>query len=536
MSVLARPATGDGGNRLLVKGAPEMLLARCTKIMLPSGEVIPMSPDFRETLRAKIGEMAVRPLRCLGLAVKESAVLERQLANFKEGDDPASVPSLSDIQNFAAIESDLTFVGLAGIKDPARPEVAPAMAQCQAAGIRVMVITGDAKDTAIAIARDVGIFGRDEDVTGRAWVGKEFFALDRQRQLHLLSRGNMLFCRAEPADKQRLVKTLQELNEVPAMTGDGVNDAPALQQAAIGVAMGITGTEVAKDAADMVLVDDNFATIVSAVEEGRAIYNNMQAFICFLISCNIGEIACIFFATLLGIPEPLTPLHLLWVNLVTDGPPATALGFNPPDPDAMSKPPRPRDEPIMSNWLLTRYLVTGMYVGTATISIFVNWYLQQGVTWDQLVHWKDCLNWSEFVPGGLSGVVSGVGDGLAPCDIFAAGRGKPQSLALTLLVFMEMLKALSAVSVDNSLLRVPPWRNPWLILGVLVPSLLHLAVLYTPAAADAFGLSPLSWEDWRYVAQFGLPIVLLEESLKAVGRRVNARKEAEQREALARRD
>jgi len=220
--------------------------------------------------------------------------------------------------------------------------------------------TGDCKETAVAIARDVNIFTEHEDVSDSAFTGREFFGMSEESQLQLLRTGNKVFCRTEPMDKQRLVLMLEKLGEIPAMTGDGVNDAPALQQAAIGVAMGVTGTEVAKNAADMVLADDNFATIVSAVEEGRCIYGNMQSFICFLISSNIGEIATILFATLLGLPEPLTPLHLLWVNLVTDGPPATALGFNPPDPDAMRKPPRPSGEPILSSWLLTRYLVTGL--------------------------------------------------------------------------------------------------------------------------------------------------------------------------------
>eukprot|EP00611_Tribonema_gayanum_P030304 TRINITY_DN8384_c0_g1_i2.p1 TRINITY_DN8384_c0_g1~~TRINITY_DN8384_c0_g1_i2.p1 ORF type:complete len:285 (-),score=82.34 TRINITY_DN8384_c0_g1_i2:273-1088(-) len=255
----------------------------------------------------------------------------------------------------------------------------------------------------------------------------------------------------------------------------------------------------------------------------------MQAFICFLISCNIGEIATIFFATLLGIPEPLTPLHLLWVNLVTDGPPATALGFNPPDPDAMTKPPRPRDEPILSAWLLTRYCVTGLYVGFATIGVFVHWYLSHGVSWDQLLHWKECTGWTGFTPTGLEVGPSGK---INPCDIFTAAKGKPQSLSLSVLVMMEMLKALSAVSVDNSILRVPPWRNPWLIIGVAVPTLLHLAVIYTPAASNMFGLAPLTKDDWLYVARFALPIVLVEEILKMIGRAVNAKRERQLRAAM----
>ncbi|CAM9871185.1 unnamed protein product, partial [Ectocarpus sp. 8 AP-2014] len=277
------------------------------QVMLPDGKSVPMTSQFRKEIIDKYAAMAVRPLRCLALATKEGDALGT-LNKFRNGDDPQRNPSLRNADKFEEVESDLTFVGICGIKareggisliDPARPEVADAMVMCQEAGVRVMVITGDSKDTAAAIARDVNIFGPDEDVSERAWVGAEFFRLPEEKQKGLLATGNMLFCRTEPKDKQRLVKMLQDMGEVPAMTGDGVNDAPALQQAAIGIAMGIAGTEVSKDAADMILADDNFATIVSAVEEGRAIYNNMQAFICFLISCNIGEIATIFFATLL---------------------------------------------------------------------------------------------------------------------------------------------------------------------------------------------------------------------------------------------
>jgi len=369
--------------------------------------------------------------------------------------------------------------------------------KCRDAGVRVMMITGDSKETAVAIARDVNIFGEQEDVRGQAFTGQEFFSLPEEDQLELMRRGNKVFCRTEPRDKQRLVVMLERLGETPAMTGDGVNDAPALQQAAIGVAMGITGTEVAKNAADMILADDNFATIVSAIEEGRCIYSNMQSFICFLISSNIGEIVTIFLATALGLPEPLTPLHLLWVNLVTDGPPATALGFNPPDPDAMSKPPRPRSEPIMSRWLLTRYLVTGLYVGIATLGTFVWWYADKGVGIGELWRWDSCPTWNGF---GLSESVMsslGISDGQSPCSIFTDLKSRPQSMALSALVVMEMLKALSAISLESSLLAMPPWRNPWLLLGVAVPTLLHMLVLYVPFLASLFKLYPLSLEEWK---------------------------------------
>jgi Ca2+-transporting ATPase len=266
----------------------------------------------------------------------------------------------------------------------------------------------------------------------------------------------------------------------------GVNDAPALQQAAIGIAMGITGTEVSKEAADMILADDNFSTIVSAVEEGRRIYNNMQAFICFLISCNIGEICAIFFATLAGFPEPLTAMHLLWVNLVTDGPPATALGFNPPAPNLMDMPPRPTDEPIMTRWLLTRYCVTGLYVGLATIGVFAGHYVSQGISLQQLSSWSQCGEfWSPAAGKSCSDLFQG------------SGRMLPQTLALTTLVCMEMLKALSAVSVDSSIFRVGPQENPWLLLGVSGPFLLHLFVLYSsklgvPVLGESLGLVRLS--------------------------------------------
>lgn len=561
MSVLCRAESTSGrstrsgsakGSVLLCKGAPESVLDRCTAVMLPNGSTAPLSNMMRKVISRKVDQMASKPLRTLALAMRSG----KYLGELGAADATQAQKMLADESSYPMIESDMVFVGLVGIVDPHRDEVPMAIKRCKDAGIRVVVITGDKKETAESICRAINVFYDGQDLTNRSLTGREFKKLSRSEKEAVLSvPGSVLFSRTEPKDKKEIVELLKDLQEVPAMTGDGVNDAPALKAASIGVAMGIAGTEVAKEASDMILADDNFATIVSAIEQGRSIYSNMKAFIRYLISSNIGEVASIFFTAALGLPEGLIPVQLLWVNLVTDGPPATALGFNPPDPDIMRQPPRKKNDQLISPWVFFRYMVIGLYVGFATVGVFAYWYMvdYEGdghtiVTWDQLTHWGSCVKpsgddglaewqerWGSFEPVDVDFAPSFVNSEtgtIDPCRYFQTGKKKASTLSLSVLVTIEMLNALNAISEDGSLLQIPPWVNPYLLLAMAASFGMHFVILYVPWMASIFSICPMSLDDWLVVMYFSFPVIIIDEMLKFVGRIMN---EAERKKRARRR-
>ncbi|KAI1631551.1 calcium-transporting ATPase sarcoplasmic/endoplasmic reticulum type [Biscogniauxia mediterranea] len=480
--------------KLLVKGAPESIIERCTHVLVGAkGKRVPIDYQLRDLLLKEVVDYGNRGLRVIALASRDDV-----------GSDPL-IQNAKTTAHYAQLERDLTLLGLVGMLDPPRTEVSGAIKKCKNAGIRVIVITGDNRNTAESICRQIGVFGEFEDLKGKSFTGREFDNLTPSEQLEAAKEAS-LFSRVEPSHKSKLVDLLQSLGEVVAMTGDGVNDAPALKKADIGVAMG-SGTDVSKLAADMVLADDNFATIEVAIEEGRSIYNNTQQFIRYLISSNIGEVVSIFLTAALGMPEALIPVQLLWVNLVTDGLPATALSFNPPDHDIMKRQPRKRDEALIGGWLFFRYMVIGTYVGLATVAGYAWWFMYNPegpqITFWQLSHFHRC-----------SADFSDIG-----CQIFGNDMAKAAStVSLSILVVIEMLNAMNALSSSESLLTLPLWENMMLVYAIALSMALHFALLYTPFLQSLFSILPLNWTEWKAVLIISAPVILIDEVLKAIER------------------
>eukprot|EP00331_Platyophrya_macrostoma_P007514 CAMPEP_0176423202 /NCGR_PEP_ID=MMETSP0127-20121128/10150_1 /TAXON_ID=938130 /ORGANISM="Platyophrya macrostoma, Strain WH" /LENGTH=1036 /DNA_ID=CAMNT_0017804121 /DNA_START=15 /DNA_END=3125 /DNA_ORIENTATION=- len=513
-------------NVMFIKGAPDYLLNSSREALLANGHKTALTADNKQQIQAKVNEMAKKGYRTLAICLKEQCGV---LSDY-DGHHHKSHKLLENFDEYAKLEAEPILIGIVAIQDPPRPDVKNSIAACKRAGISVIMITGDIKETAQAIGKDIGILTESEFAT-KSFTGAEFDKLSEEKQKQILSDAissvsGLIFARTEPRHKRALVKLLSGLDQIVAMTGDGVNDAPALQQADIGIAMGISGTEVAKEASQMVLADDNFSTIVKAVEEGRAIYANMKAFIRYMISSNIGEVVSIFLSSVLGIPDGFNSIQLLWVNLVTDGFPATALSFNPPDPHIMRKPPRKHDEPIITGWVFTRYVVIGTYVGLATVGIFLYWYLaydwaedgHQLVTFNQLANWSECTHWKDFTVKNFGGFNFEKN----PCGYFTFGKTKASTLSLTVLVVIEMFNALNALSEDSSLLSIGLFANPILLVACAISVALHCAILYIPFLRNIFGTAPLSLKDWGLALVFSFPVVIVDEVLKAVSRARNA--------------
>ncbi|XP_068326555.1 calcium-transporting ATPase 3, endoplasmic reticulum-type-like [Pyrus communis] len=466
------------------KGAPESIISRCTSILCnDDGSAIPLTTSIRAELESRFRSFAGKEtLRCLALAFKRM---------------PMGLQSLAHND-----ENDLTFIGLVGMLDPPREEVRNAMLSCMTAGIRVIVVTGDNKSTAESLCRKIGAFDHLEDLAGHSYTATEFDELPALQKTLALQR-MALFTRVEPSHKRMLVEALRHQNEVVAMTGDGVNDAPALKKADIGIAMG-SGTAVAKSASDMVLADDNFATIVAAIAEGRAIYNNTKQFIRYMISSNIGEVVCIFVAAVLGIPDTLAPVQLLWVNLVTDGLPATAIGFNKQDSDVMKVKPRKVNEAVVSGWLFFRYLVIGAYVGVATVAGFIWWFVYSDsgpqLPYSELMNFDSCSTRETTYP----------------CSIFDDRH--PSTVSMTVLVVVEMFNALNNLSENQSLVVIPPWSNLWLVGSIILTMILHILILYVHPLSVLFSVTPLSWADWTVVLYLSFPVIIIDEVLKFFSR------------------
>lgn len=438
MSVVCSNQKGE--SFVFSKGAPDMLLKKCSRINQEKGITA-----FTQELKAKIlranDVMAGDALRVIAVAYKKvsSSIIKKE-----------------------ELESDLIFTGLIGMLDPPRPEAAEAVLKCRLAGIKPVMITGDHKLTAVAIAKELDIYRNGEKVL----TGAELDQMD-DKKLEKMAEDVSVYARVSPKHKLMIVRALKKRGNIVAMTGDGVNDAPAVKEADIGVAMGRTGTDVTKEASSIVLLDDNFATIIAAIEEGRVIFNNIRKFIRYMLACNIGEVLTMFLGMLAGFPVPLLPIQILWVNLVTDGLPAVALGFDPPEKDVMKRSPREPDESIFSHGLAGIIFFRGVLIGLTTLSVFATMLYYKG-------------------------------------DVGVARTG-----AFVTLVLTQLIHVFECKSESKSIFQISLFNNMYLVLAVLCSLLMIMGVVYIPSLQNIFKTVPLGLSEWLITGglSFLVPVI-----------------------------
>lgn len=431
------------------KGAPDILIALCTRIKREDGTIETITEADIQNIMENNGKMAEQALRVLAVA-------------FKPVDTIPQHPSPEET------EKDLIFAGLVGMIDPPRVEAIDAVRICKSAGVRAVMITGDYKDTAAAIARDLGIIGQGDPVL----TGTELNQMSDE-QIREACRTTNVFARVSPEHKVAIVQAMKDNGGIVAMTGDGVNDAPALKRADIGVAMGITGTDVTKETADMVVTDDNFASIVAAVEEGRVIYSNIRKFVFFLLSCNVAEILIIFISMLLGWPIPLLPIHLLWINLITDAFPALALGMEKKEPNLMSEPPRDPNEPIINKDMRSAIIIQSTVLTFAVLASF----------YYALSHYSIEI---------------------------------ARTYALATLIISELLRAYTTRSEKHTVFKIGWFSNRSMNLATVVSLSLLVIVFIVPQLRDIFNVVTLHFQDWDIVLLFALLPFLSGELNKVI--------------------
>lgn len=435
----------DGKVVAFTKGAPDIILDRCTT-WLVNGEQRELTDADREKIMEQNSAFARSALRVLAYAI-------RSFDQAPEHPDPEET------------EKDMTFVGLTGMIDPPREEAKEAIALCKKAGIVPVMITGDYKDTAYAIAEDLGMVEHED----QAIMGRDLNGLSDE-QMRELVKEKRVYARVSPDHKVRIVTALRENGEIAAMTGDGVNDALAIKRADIGISMGITGTDVAKNTADVILTDDNFASIVSAVNEGRIIYSNIKKFVFFLLSCNIGEILVVLVSILMNLPVPLLPIQLLWLNLVTDSFPALALGVEPGEADIMEQPPRAPDEPIID-----KEMRIGIALQAIAIAVSVTFVYIRGL------------------------------------NHFAGNVDGARTMAFATLIMAELLRSYSTRSEHFTLAKIGPFTNKTLVAGTAFSFVLMLVVMYVPFMQPLFHTVTMGFAEWAWILPAAtLPLIVGE--------------------------